>query len=110
MAEPQAASGTTTLSSVQKPRVNQGFISGKIDLTRKNKRSGYYVRLVLPAPDAYTSPQTVELESSQRLGEPGEDWSGYVHIGGYRNEYDARDEEGEKTHIKSARNVLRVVE
>jgi hypothetical protein len=79
-------------------------IAGRIDNVTTRERGGYFVRLVIAAKDEYSSPATVELESEQRLGKPGDDWKGRVEISGFRNDY-----QGKSGPVKSARNVLRVV-
>jgi hypothetical protein len=67
--------------------------------------------LKLAAPDEYSSPQTIELRSAQRLADNGQDWSGRVRIGGYGRQYQATDPEtGEKRTVQTADNSLTVIE
>lgn len=90
------------------------FLTGRIAARRAiNTRDGrQFITIVkLPAPDEYTSPQTVELRSRIPLGEFGDTFSGKVRIGGYGRSYQATDPEtGEKRTVQTADNSLTVVE
>jgi len=78
-----------------------------------NTREGrQFITIVkLPAPDEYTSPQTVELRSRAPLGEVGDQFMGRVRVGGYGRSYQATDAEtGEKRTVQTADNSLTVLE
>lgn len=61
-------------------------------LTKVTKRGDNVIHLmVLPAPDAYTSPSTVEVIARTRLGQPEDDLRVRVRIGGYRRSYNVTD-------------------
>lgn len=63
-------------------------------LTKVTKRQDNFLHLVvLPAPDAYTSPATVEIVAKSRLGQPDDDIRCRVRIGGYRRSYNVTDRE-----------------
>lgn len=67
--------------------------------------------LKLAAPDEYSSPQTIELRSSGRLADTGQDWQGRVRIGGYGRTYQVTDPDtGEKRTVQTADNSLTVIE
>jgi len=87
----------------------QMFLTGKIDSNRKYSGK-HYTRLVLAAADEYSAPSYVEIESDTKLFDLETIWRGLVQLRGYRNDYDGRDGDGEKMRVKSARNVLVVVE
>lgn len=94
--------------------VAQAFLNGRIDARRKvltKDGSLIFTTLKLPAVDAFTSPETVEVQSRESIGSPGDDWSGYVRIGGFPNNYDSKpDKDGEIKKIRAARNHLVVIE
>lgn len=65
----------------------------------------------LPAPDSFTSPQTIEVRGSKPLGQVGEDCTFKVRVGGYGRSYKVTDAEtGELQTIPTADNSLTVVE
>ncbi len=107
---PVQTPSTTTLALPQL----QARLAGRIVVRRRisTKNGPMVVTIVkLPAPDEFTSPQTVELRSSRSLGEPGDDWRGVVAIGGYGRSYKQADPEtGESRVVQTADNSLTVIE
>lgn len=98
------------VTNLLQPKLGQVFISGKIDSVRRFDGRAFS-RLVMPAPDAYSSPSVIEIESASRFGDPGDEWKGMVMLSGYRNEYKSLDKEtGELRTVKSARMTLKLVE
>lgn len=94
-------------------QINQGFVAGRLGARRTmNFKEGkrYLQLLMTPAPDPYSMPSVVELKSTASLGAEGDDWSGYVRIGGYPNNYEATNKDGEIQQVRSARITLEVVE
>lgn len=89
----------------QSLKVGQAFIGGRIQGVRSRTDGGFFIILVMPAVDEYSSPSTVELVSESRIGKPGDDWKGVVAVSGFRNNFKTRDGED----VKSARNILAVV-
>ncbi len=81
-------------------------------LLRITKRGDNVIHLVvLPAPDSYTSPATVEIIAKTRLGQPEDDLRIRVRIGGYRRTYNATDREtGETRPVTTADVRLFAVE
>lgn len=94
--------------------VPETLLHGRIANRRRiqTKNGPQVVHVVkLPAPDAFTSPQTVELRGSKSLGEVGDDITVKVRIGGYGRSYKATDAEtGEQRTVATADNSLTVVE
>ena len=87
-------------------------IKGRIEASRlyEGKR---FTRLVAPAPDAYSRPQTVEVRSSrQKLGEVGEEITVSAQLGGYtRKPYRVTDKDtGEIVMLTPVDHVLDLVE
>lgn len=81
-------------------------------LQKITKRGDNVIHLmVLPAPDSYTSPATVEVIAKSRLGQPDDDIRVRVRIGGYRRTYNATDREtGETRPVTTADVRLFAVE
>lgn len=106
--KPLAQSKTYSLAPAQ------AFLSGRIDARRKiatQDGSLIFTTLKLPAIDAFSSPDTVEVQSRESIGSPGDDWFGYVRIGGFPNNYDSKpDKDGEIKRVRAARNHLIVIE
>jgi hypothetical protein len=95
-------------------RVAQSFLKGRIDGVRRfTGAQGNVVLtlLILPAVDEYSSPAVVEVSSRQPIGKAGEEWEGYVQVGGYRNSWDRTDDKtGEIEKIRTAFVQLKVTE
>ena len=81
---------------------NQSFIRGRITDVNRNE-NGCYTRITLPAPDQYSSPQSIEVRSKSMLGKPQDDVSVRVSIAGFRRGY--KDKHGEQQY---AVNVILV--
>lgn len=63
--------------------------------------------VTLPAPDEFTRPAIVEIQSRQRIGKLGDDFHGAVIVGGYGNNYESKDRDtGEVISVRSARVTL----
>jgi hypothetical protein len=108
MAEAQA------LKSQNAPvlQAGQARIAGRlVGLRSRNGQDGrtFYNLFKLPAPDAYSSPQTVEVRSKERLGARDDDLSIVVQVGGYARSYKARDDEGETAQVQTAEVTLTFV-
>ncbi len=107
MSEASAATPIKTTASTVK--VGHVYIAGRIDAVRKFD-GRVFTRLALPAADPYSNPDMVEVESKQSIGSSGDDWKGFCRVGGYRNEFHTKDENGDSRLVKSARNTLIVSE
>ena len=107
---------STQASGVAKPSLpsQQAQLSGRIVSRRKiNTKNGPQIITIakLPAPDEFTSPQTVELRSLGSIGAAGEDFSCIVQVGGYgRSDKSVDAETGEQRQVQTADNSLTVVE
>lgn len=93
------------------PRVNHMIVNvhGRIENIRRYD-GRVFTRIISPAADSYSAPAMVEIESKTTLGQLGDDWTGTCRVGGYRNDYDTRDDNGDKRPVKSARNTIVVIE
>ncbi len=75
--------------------INQAVIRGRV-IEVKRGESGVFTSIMLPAPDSYTQPQSIEVRSRQLLGKPQEDVTVRVALGGFRRGY--TDKHGEKAY------------
>ena len=60
----------------------QVCVIGKIDDIRRFK-GDRYTRILTPAPDAYSRPQTIQIRSKGQLGQKGEEISVLGKLGGF---------------------------
>lgn len=60
----------------------QVTVKGRVDAKRRHDKTTY-TRIVTPAPDPYSRPQTVEIRSKQGLGQVGEEIVVHALLGGY---------------------------
>lgn len=87
--------------------LNHVMVSGRISMKPrryKTKEGQMYSHIIkLPAPDAFSSPQTVEINALKSLGEKGEDVVVLCVIGGYGRSYDYTDKStGEVSNVSTA--------
>lgn len=89
----------------------QVLIRGRIDAVRRHDKTTY-TRIVTPAPDPYSRPQTVEVRSRQRLGQTGDEITVLAQLGGYtRKPFRSTDKEtGEVTMVTPVDLTLDAVE
>ena len=66
----------------------QVLVRGRIDAVRRHDKTTY-TRIITPAPDPYSRPQTVEIRSKQRFGQPGDEVAQLAELDDTGNE--ARD-------------------
>lgn len=89
------------------------LIIGKLTAARRPGSGGtYWTHLVvLPSADSYSSPSTVEILATRRLGERDEEVRVLCKVGGFRRAYKATDKEtGEIRQVHTADNKLFAVE
>lgn len=93
--------------------LGQARIAGRIAGSRRlsgQEGTTYRTLMKLPAIDRFSSPQTVEVRSAERLGNTGDEVSITVELGGYPRSYDTKpkgQDEGGTVH--TAENVLKFV-
>jgi hypothetical protein len=86
-------------------------LAGRIDSRRQNKNVNgvtFITLLALPALDRFSHPDTVEVVSSENLGELGAEVSIVCRVGGYPRKVTPKDED--RKPYRTADNVLRFVE
>lgn len=112
MSNPQTAaiSGSTTPT-----RTGQVFFSrARITSARRlNTEAGavWLSLCKLPNPSEFESGGTIELRSTQRLGQVGDEFTGWCRVGGYPRQYKATDKEtGEQVLVRTAEVRLTVIE
>ncbi|GHD66100.1 hypothetical protein [Jeongeupia chitinilytica] len=90
---------------------NQALLAGRVNAVRKADEY-VYTEITLPAPDEYTSPQSVEVRSRKRLGQVGETIETRVLCGGYRGKpFQFTDKEtGERHQRRPVLNVYSALE
>lgn len=98
----------TVAPAVQPLRV---VIKGRIEAQRLHE-GWRYTRIICPAADAYSRPETVEVRSKGRLGETGEEVTCSAKLGGYtRKPYRSTNRDtGEQTMVTPVDHTLNAVE
>lgn len=89
----------------------QVTVKGRVDASRRHEQTRY-TRILTPAPDAYSRPQTVEVRSKQKLGDIGEEITVLAQLGGYtRKAFRSVDKEtGETSMVTPVDLTLDAVE
>lgn len=91
-------------------KVNQALVKGRINHVSTFETGGKRVheaRVAIAAPDEFSMPGAVIVQSSYKVGSPGEDVQLHVAVGGFPDSWkDSKTGEVKQT----ARIVLRVVE
>ena len=77
-----ATTSPTQGSSTARPAYMLVTIKGKIDARRRHDKTTY-TRIVTPAPDPYSRPQTIEVRSKGALGQVGDEVIVQAQLGGY---------------------------
>lgn len=87
------------------------LVRGRIEAKRSHDGIRY-TRILTPAPDAYSRPQTVEVRSKANLGERGEEVSVICKLGGYsRKPFRSTDKDtGETTMVTPVDHTLDAIE
>lgn len=101
-----ATPGAPAQTSQASIKAGQVLLAGRITAVRKAGQSFIHL-LVLPAPDAYSSPSTVEIIADKRLGDAAADARILCRVGGFRRQYKATDKDtGEIRQVTTADNKL----
>lgn len=89
----------------------QVLVRGRIDASRTHEKTRY-TRIVTPAPDPYSRPQTVEVRSRGQLGSKGEEVTVLAQLGGYtRKPFRSTDKDtGETSMVTPVDLTLDAVE
>lgn len=97
-------------AQAEKPISVQARLVGRIVAVRSIAgQAGRTFRtlLKLPAKDEYSSPSTVEVRSTERLGQPEQDIAILVNIGGFPRSFEGKGERGEPGEVvRTAENTL----
>lgn len=97
-------------AQAEKPVSVQARLVGRIAHVRSVGTQGtktFRTLLKLPAPDSYSSPSTVEVRSTERLGPVDGDVSILVIIGGFPRSFEGKGERGEPGEtVRTAENTL----
>lgn len=106
-----ATSNETTTAAARAPVFMQVHVKGRIDARRRHEKTTY-TRILTPAPDAYSRPQTVEIRSKASLGQVGEEVTVLALLGGYtRKAFRSVDKEtGEASMVTPVDLTLDAVE
>lgn len=102
---------TESASRTPKPLPMQVLIVGRIESMRRYEKNTF-TRVLSPAPDPYSRPQTIDIRSKQRIGQPGEEISVVGKLGGYpRKPYRVTDKEtGEIVTVQPVEHTVDLVE
>lgn len=89
----------------------QVTVRGRIDARRRHDKTTY-TRIVTPAPDPYSRPQTVEIRSKGSLGQAGDEIVVLAQLGGYtRKPFRSTDKDtGETTMVTPVDLTLDAIE
>ncbi|EER61082.1 hypothetical protein AcdelDRAFT_1339 [Acidovorax delafieldii 2AN] len=77
-----APATSPTQGAARTPAFMQVTIKGRVDARRRHDKTTY-TRIVTPAPDPYSRPQTVEVRSKGALGQVGDEIVVQALLGGY---------------------------
>jgi hypothetical protein len=77
-----ATTSPTQGTASRAPAFMQVTVKGKIDARRRHDKTNY-TRIVTPAPDPYSRPQTIEIRSKGALGQVGDEVIVQAQLGGY---------------------------
>jgi hypothetical protein len=98
----------------KKPTPMMCLVVGRLIQQRRiatNQGARVLSLVAIPSSDPYTSPQVVELESTQKIAEKDDDITVVCRVGGYRRSFKYTDKEtGEVRDVVTADNRLTVVE
>ncbi|HRQ14963.1 MAG TPA: single-stranded DNA-binding protein [Promineifilum sp.] len=99
-------------SAGQKATIRPGdvLIKGRC-ISAKRSGSLYAHLVVLPAPDPYSSPSTVEVLAKTRQADAEQDVSLLCRVGGYKRNYKTTDRETREVRmVNTADNKLFLIE
>lgn len=90
---------------------NQVMVKGRIEETRRHENTSY-TRVLCPAADEYSRPQTLEIRSKARIGQKGDTVQQMCFLGGFtRKPFMATDKStGEQTKVTPVDMTLDAIE
>lgn len=102
---------TSPTQGTRAPAFMQVTIKGRVDARRRHDKTTY-TRIVTPAPDPYSRPQTVEVRSKGALGSVGDEIVVQAQLGGYtRKPFRSTDKDtGETSMVTPVDLTLDAVE
>jgi hypothetical protein len=95
----------SSLPAAQSLKVNQICVQGRIEHVSKYDDKFEHI-IVTPAPDAYSKPELMRVNSGSRLGSKGEEVKVLCVFHGWGNDYKNKDGEP----VKDVRGFFVVVE
>lgn len=89
----------------------QAMVRGRIEETRRHGNNTY-TRILTPAADEFSRPQSLEIRSRARLGQKGDVVTCLVQLGGYtRKAFRATDKDtGETSMVTPVDHTLDAIE
>lgn len=106
-------SETTTAApkTARQMAFNQAMLRGRIEESRRHGNVTY-TRVLCPAADEFSRPQTIEVRSKQRLGQKGDMVQQLVMLGGYtRKPFRVTDKEtGETSMVTPVDHTVDAIE
>lgn len=102
---------TATAKPARQMAFNQMLVRGRVEETRRHGNTSY-TRVLCPAADEYSRPQTLEIRSKSRLGQKGDTITQLCVVGGYtRKAFRATDKEtGETAMVTPVDHTVDAVE
>lgn len=90
---------------------NQVMVKGRIEESRRHENTNY-TRILCPAADEYSTPQTLEIRSKARMGQKGDLVQQLCYLGGFkRKAFMATDRNtGEQTKVIPVDMTLDAIE
>jgi len=88
-----AAQSASALITAPRIRTLETAISGRVAEkgVRQLDNGTVLTRIVIPAPDEFSHPQTVEVRSERRIAQPGQDVKIVARISSYRRTFRLKD-------------------
>lgn len=81
------------MSTPQTIKPMQALVHGRVEASRSHEGMRY-TRILTPAPDAYSRPQTVEVRSKAPFGAKGDEVTVLCKLGGYtRKPFEFKDKD-----------------
>ena len=80
-------------------------LKGKIDFVQPSNNGKTYSEVILPAPDAYSKPSTVKVESRQPLGNVGQEVDVICHINSFVSTFSTNQDKANGRGERSGRDT-----